>query len=103
MEIITFKMGFIDNAILCLSFYFTWLCIEKLFLMVFKSRLNKIFCGVLSAGIANTISDYLGFALQGEFILANAVALGCIVGMIVIPICESLKLKFNLFNTDDCK
>ena len=71
--------------------------------MVFRSRLNKIFCGVLSAGIANTISDYLGFALQGELILANAVALGCIVGMIVIPICESLKLKFNLFNTDDCK
>lgn len=84
-------MGFIDNAILCLSFYVTWLAVERLLEIMFRAKVNAVLCGVLSAGIANTLSDYLGFALQGEFVLANYVALGCIVGMLIIPVCEFIK------------
>ena len=92
MEQITLNMGFIDNAILCLSFYVTWMAIERFLEMLFRSKVNAVLCGVISAGIANTISDYLGFALQGEFTLANYVALGCIIGMLVIPVCEFIKI-----------
>ena len=91
MEQITLNMGFIDNAILCLSFYITWLAVERLLEIVFRAKVNAVLCGVISAGIANTLSDYLGFALQGEFVLANYVAIGCILGMLIIPVCEIIK------------
>jgi hypothetical protein len=47
--------------------------------------------GIISAGISNTISDALGFILQFEFLLGLIVALGCLAGMLLIPIMEYIK------------
>ena len=88
------KMGVIDNGVLALSFYCVFISLDKHFEKYFNRKLKAILCGCVSACIANTISDYLGFALQGQFQLANYVALGCIIGMAVIPICE----MFNYIN-----
>jgi CDP-diglyceride synthetase len=88
-------MGFIDNAVLILCFYVTFLSIEKYFELFFNKKINPFLNGVISCSLGNTFSDWLGFGLQGEFILANYVALGCISGMVLIPILEICKKIHN--------
>lgn len=87
-------MGYIDNAVLMLASYVLFLQIDRHFERLFKKKMDAVLCGAISAGLGNTISDWMGFAFQGEFALAFYCALGCLVGMSTIFICEMYK-KFN--------
>tara|TARA_R100001463_G_scaffold119106_1_gene174908 strand:- start:134 stop:415 length:282 start_codon:yes stop_codon:yes gene_type:complete len=86
-----FIFGFIDNAVLVLAFYITYLNLEVITNKYLKISLSAFLLGIISAGISNTISDALGFILQLEFLLGLIVALGCLAGMLLIPIMEYIK------------
>lgn len=85
--------GLIDNGVLIMAFYFTYLNIEILIESKLNIQVRPFLVGVISAGIANTISDALGFLLQAEIIAGIIVGLGCLIAMALIPILEYIKNK----------
>ena len=83
--------GIIDNLVMCLAFYFTYLCLEVYIEKFFKTLVSAFLLGIISAGLSNTISDGLGFFLQMEFYFGFVVMLGCLLGMLIIPFMEFIK------------
>ena len=45
----------------------------------------------VSAGLGNTFSDALGFLVTGNFTWTALTIVGCLLGMIIIPIMEKIK------------
>jgi len=94
MDLLTIlNFGIIDNLVLCIAFYFTYLNLEIYVEKYFQKSSEPFLLGVISAGISNSISDGLGFFLQMEFKLGLIVTAGCLIGMLIIPIMEIIKDK----------
>lgn len=85
--------GLIDNGVLILAFYFTYLNLEILIERKLNIKVSAFLIGVYSAGISNSISDALGFLLQAEFVAGVIVGLGCLIAMALIPVLEYFKNK----------
>ena len=85
------NFGLIDNGVMVLAFYYTYLNLEIYVEKHLNIKLSAFVLGVISAGLANTISDALGFILQGEFIYGLVVGLGCLLAMLLIPVLEYFK------------
>jgi len=93
-------MGTVDNAVLGLAFYCTYLNIEKLIEKgLISIALSKFHIGIISALTANTFSDGMGFAIQNEWMLCWYVMLGCLIGAGIVPIVEGIKLLINKIET----
>jgi hypothetical protein len=84
--------GFVDNAILILGVYCSFSSVEYwLERWSAGASYNSLVAAAISGGIGNTVSDLLGWALQGKFFWASLVALGCLLGMLIIPVAQLLK------------
>jgi len=84
--------GFVDNAILILGVYCSFSSVEYwLERWSAGASYNSLIAAAISGGIGNTISDLLGWALQGKFFWASLVALGCLLGMLIIPVAQLIK------------
>ena len=91
-----FNFGVIDNLVLVLAFYITYLNLETLLEKHLKIKCSAFLLGVITAGLSNAISDGLGFLLQGQFYFAWIVFLGCIAGMLIIPLMQFYKHLTNV-------
>tara|TARA_R100000781_G_scaffold105325_1_gene69158 strand:+ start:204 stop:497 length:294 start_codon:yes stop_codon:yes gene_type:complete len=89
--LIILNFGIIDNVFLILAFYVSYLNIEDYFNNHLNLSFSPFLIGVISSGIANSFSDMLGMLVQLEFYYSFIVFLGCIIGMITIPIMQYLK------------
>ncbi len=76
-----FIFGIIDNFIMIVG-AFTGVSVERFL----PDSLQRGLGGILGAGIGNTLSDFLGGVGAGNMELAIFTGLGCIVGLIFIPI-----------------
>ena len=84
--------GFVDNAILILGVYCSFSSVEYwLERWSAGAKCNPLIAAAISGGIGNTVSDLLGWALQGKFFWASLVALGCLLGMLIIPVAQLIK------------
>jgi hypothetical protein len=84
--------GFVDNAILILGVYCSFSSVEYwLERWSAGASCNPLIAAAISGGIGNTVSDLLGWALQGKFFWASLVALGCLLGMLIIPVAQLIK------------
>ncbi len=84
--------GFVDNAILILGVYCSFSSVEYwLERWSAGAKCNPLIAAAISGGLGNTVSDLLGWALQGKFFWASLVALGCLLGMLIIPVAQLIK------------
>ena len=79
IEFITY--GIIDNFVLILG-AFTGFAIEKFLPKRFQVGLGAIF----GAGLGNAMSDFLAGVGAGNMDLAIGTSVGCLIGMVAIPI-----------------
>ena len=79
LEFIVF--GIIDNLVMIIG-AMTGYEVEKYLPTKFQKGLGT----VIGAGLGNATSDWLGGAIAGNLGLANGTALGCIIGLLFIPI-----------------
>jgi len=93
--LIILNFGIIDNVFLILAFYVSYLNIQDYFNKHLNLSFSPFLIGVISSGIANSFSDMLGMLIQLEFYYAFIVFLGCIIGMITIPIMQYFKKNEN--------
>lgn len=80
-----FIFGIIDNFVMILG-AFTGVSVERFLPERFQQGLGA----VVGAGIGNAVSDFSGGLVAGNLELAIFTGLGCIVGLIFIPL-------FNLY------
>ena len=73
--------GIVDNAIMLLG-AFTGLEVEKFLPKSFQKGIGV----TIGAGLGNATSDWFGGASTLNFELANGTALGCIIGLLLIPV-----------------
>tara|TARA_Y200000002_G_scaffold58962_1_gene44379 strand:+ start:16353 stop:16625 length:273 start_codon:yes stop_codon:yes gene_type:complete len=73
--------GIVDNAVVILG-AMTGLTIEK----YLPSQFQKGLGAVVGAGLGNAVSDWLGGASTLSWDLAFGTAIGCLIGLIFIPI-----------------
>ena len=73
--------GIVDNAIMILG-AMTGLSVEKYLPPAFQKGIGT----VVGAGLGNALSDFLGGASTASWNLAIGTALGCLIGLIFIPI-----------------
>ena len=73
--------GIVDNAVMILG-AMTGYEVEKFLPKQFQKGLGVVF----GAGIGNAVSDFMGGAGTGSWDLAFGTALGCIIGLIFIPL-----------------
>ena len=84
--------GFVDNAILILGVYCSFSSVEYwLERWSAGAKCNPLIAAAISGGLGNTVSVLLGWALQGKFFWASLVALGCLLGMLIIPVAQLIK------------
>jgi|TARA_R110000744_G_scaffold14761_1_gene41851 hypothetical protein len=88
-----FIFGFIDNAVMGLSFYFLFLNVEILINKHMKIKASQFLIGIISAMLANSVSDAAGFVFQNEIYLGFIVGIGCLAGLVIIPIMEFIKIR----------
>jgi hypothetical protein len=82
-----FIFGFTDNAVLICGMYYSYASIEfylEKYFNGFKSDPLVLAC--ISAGLGNTFSDGVGFLVTGNFYYMTLTMIGCLVGMLIIPI-----------------
>lgn len=77
--------GIVDNAIMILG-AMTGLSVEKYLPPAFQKGIGT----VVGAGLGNALSDFAGGASTASWDLATGTALGCIIGLIFIPIFKVL-------------
>ena len=57
----------------------------------FPKNLQNGLSGVLGAGLGNALSDFMGGAVTGSWALAFGTAIGCLIGLVWIPIFLQMK------------
>tara|TARA_E500000318_G_scaffold112051_1_gene133673 strand:+ start:1461 stop:1736 length:276 start_codon:yes stop_codon:yes gene_type:complete len=77
--------GIVDNAIMILG-AMTGLSVEKYLPPAFQKGIGT----VVGAGLGNALSDFAGGASTASWDLATGTAIGCIIGLIFIPIFKML-------------
>ena len=77
--------GIVDNAIMILG-AMTGLSVEKYLPPAFQKGIGT----VVGAGLGNALSEFAGGASTASWDLATGTALGCIIGLIFIPIFKML-------------
>ena len=88
LEFIVF--GIIDNLVMIVG-AMTGYEVEK----YLPSRFQKGLGTVIGAGLGNATSDWLGGVIAGNLGLANGTALGCIIGLLFIPIILFIQRLFK--------
>ena len=79
IEFIVF--GIIDNAVM-IAGAMTGYEVEKYLPKKFQSGLGVVY----GAGIGNAVSDFLGGAGTGSWDLAFGTAVGCLIGLFLVPV-----------------
>lgn len=85
--------GFMDNFILILGMYYSFLSIETYLERKFNinSKNNALMVACICAGLGNTFSDATGFAVTLNLEMMFYTVMGCLLGMLIIPIMEKLR------------
>ena len=85
--------GFMDNFILILGMNYSFLSIETYLERKFNinSKNNALMVACICAGLGNTFSDATGFAVTLNFEIMFYTIIGCLLGMLIIPIMEKLR------------
>ena len=92
MDFIIF--GFMDNFILILGMYFSYTSVEYYLEKYFENvHADKLVLACVSAGLGNTFSDGIGFLVTGNFTWMTLTIVGCLIGMIIIPIMQKIKAR----------
>ena len=79
--------GFMDNLVLIVSMYYSYLSIEFYIEKYFDDfKADRLVLACISAGFGNTFSDGVGFLVTGNFYYMTLTMIGCLVGMLIIPI-----------------
>ena len=87
-------MGNVDNVLLAVGIYYSLASIEHYmdaFFTNYKASPQVLAC--VSGCLANTLSDGIGFLVTGSWEWALWVMLGCLTGMLVIPVLEYFNNK----------
>tara|TARA_R100001530_G_scaffold136263_1_gene116080 strand:+ start:707 stop:1078 length:372 start_codon:yes stop_codon:yes gene_type:complete len=91
-DIIILIMGNIDNVLVAVGVYYSLASIERYmesYFINYKASQQLIAC--VSACLANTVSDGIGFLATGSWEWALWVMIGCLSGMFIIPVMEFIK------------
>lgn len=92
MDFIIF--GFMDNAVLISGMYFSYTSVEFYLDKYFEDiKANPLVLACVSAGLGNTFSDGVGFLVTGNFAYMSLTMIGCLIGMIIIPIMQISRKK----------
>ena len=85
--------GFMDNFILILGMYYSFLSIETYLERKFNinSKNNALMVACIGAGFGNTFSDATGCAVTLNVEMMIYTVIGCLLGMLIIPIMEKLR------------
>ena len=78
--------GIVDNLVMLLGAFFG-LGLEK----YLPSRFQVGIGAIIGAGVGNAVSDFAGGLASGNLVLAIGTALGCLIGMISIPLFHSIQ------------
>lgn len=79
--------GFVDNAVLVLGMMYSYTSIEFYLEKYFENiKGNPLVLACVSAGLGNTFSDAIGFLATGNLLYMSLTMIGCLIGMIIIPI-----------------
>lgn len=86
--------GLMDNLVLILGMYFSYVSLEHYIDKYFDSiRANPLILACISAGLGNTFSDGIGFLITLNFAPMAYTIIGCLIGMLIIPILHKLVNK----------
>tara|TARA_R110001632_G_scaffold137512_1_gene253139 strand:- start:737 stop:1024 length:288 start_codon:yes stop_codon:yes gene_type:complete len=92
MDFIIF--GFMDNLVLIIGMFFSYASIEFYIEKYFENiKANHLILASVSAGLGNTFSDGIGFLVTGNFTYMTLTMIGCLIGMIIIPIMHCSRSK----------
>ena len=92
MDFIIF--GFMDNAVLVLGMMYSYTSVEFYLDKYFENiKANPLILACISAGLGNTFSDGVGFLVTGNFMYMSLTMIGCLIGMIIIPIIHCSRKK----------
>ena len=78
--------GIVDNAIMILG-AMTGLSLEKYLPTPFQKGIGT----VIGAGLGNALSDFLGGASTASWELAFGTAIGCLIGLVFIPLFRAIE------------
>ena len=95
MEFIIF--GFMDNFILILGMYYSFLSVENWLEKTFNiaAKADPLVLACVCGGLGNTFSDAVGFlaTLNIEWMLLTII--GCLLGMVIIPIMQKMRGNYE--------
>jgi len=92
MDFIIF--GFMDNLVLIIGMYYSYASVEFYLEKYFENiKANPLILACVSAGLGNTFSDGVGFLVTGNFAYMTLTMIGCLIGMIIIPIMQTSRKK----------
>ena len=92
MDFIIF--GFMDNLVLIIGMYYSYASVEFYLEKYFENiKANPLILACVSAGLGNTFSDGVGFLVTGNFMYMSLTMIGCLIGMIIIPIMQTSRKK----------
>ena len=93
-ETIITIMGHVDNVLLAVGIYYSLASIEHYmdaYFTNYKASPQVLAC--VSGCLANTISDGVGFLVTGNFTWMTLTIVGCLIGMVIIPIMKKIKAR----------
>ena len=83
-----------DNAVLVLGMMYSYTSVEFYLDKYFENiKANPLILACISAGLGNTFSDGVGFLVTGNFMYMSLTMIGCLIGMIIIPIIHCSRKK----------
>ena len=91
MEFIIF--GFMDNFVLILGMYYSFLSIENWLESKFNidTKADPVVLACVAGGLGNTFSDAIGFLATFNIEWMLLTIAGCLLGMIIIPVMQKIK------------